>query len=133
LNEQRQYTQTSTHTGRSDRSKLGKDLRQGSYREQAAKWYKSKQWQQLRQHILTKHPYCQCPYHKGADRSAPSEVVDHITPHRGDKRTFFNASNLQGMSKHCHDKHKQRQERSGLIAGTDSQGNPIDPHANWWD
>jgi 5-methylcytosine-specific restriction endonuclease McrA len=129
--EQRQHTQTSTDRPSTTGRKLGKDLQQG-YRAEAAKWYKSKQWQQLRQHILAKQPYCQCIYHKGQDRTALSEVVDHITPHRGDKRTFFNATNLQALTKHCHDKHKQRQERSGVIAGTDSQGNPIDPSANWW-
>jgi 5-methylcytosine-specific restriction endonuclease McrA len=129
--EQGQHTQTSTDRPRTTGRKLGKDLQQG-YRAEAAKWYKSKQWQQLRQHILAKQPYCRCIYHKGQDRTALSEVVDHITPHRGDRRTFFNANNLQGMSKRCHDGVKQQFENTGKWRGSDSQGNPIDTNADWW-
>jgi len=105
---------------------------QADYRKQAAKWYKSKQWQQLRSAQLTKQPYCQCPHHKG--KTMPANVVDHITPHRGNKSLFFNVRNLQSMLKRCHDKYKQSQEKggSGFMQGCDEQGNPLSAAHDWY-
>lgn len=86
----------------------------------------------MRQHQLAKHPYCQCPMHKGQDKSAIAAVVDHIDPHRGDRRKFFDARNVQSLTKRCHDSLKQEQERSGSFRGCDTQGNPIDQRSHWW-
>lgn len=33
----------------------------------------------------------------------PSQVVDHIEPHRGDQRLFWRRSNWQPLCKRCHD------------------------------
>jgi len=41
-------------------------------------------------------------YHPGA-RVAPSSVVDHIRPHRGDQTLFWAEWNLQAISKAAHD------------------------------
>lgn len=101
-----------------------------SYREQANKWYKSSRWQSIRKQQLSRHPYCQCPHHAGGHVKA--EVVDHIEPHRGDSKLFWNTKNLQSMSKQCHDAGKQKFERSGYWSGCDENGNPIDQNAGWW-
>ena len=41
-------------------------------------------------------------------------VADHITPHRGDERLFWDRDNLQCLCRECHDSTKQAQERRGL-------------------
>ncbi|WP_330848890.1 HNH endonuclease [Mangrovicoccus ximenensis] len=43
---------------------------------------------------------------------APAQVVDHIQPHRGDQSLFWDVSNWQALCKCCHDREKQRQERT---------------------
>jgi 5-methylcytosine-specific restriction endonuclease McrA len=80
---------------------------------------------------LARHPYCQCPHHKKAKVEA--NVVDHITPHKGDTRLFFNPRNLQSMTKECHDRFKQSQDRggSGFDVGCDAQGSPLNHDHHW--
>jgi len=109
-------------------------MAEANYRQQAAKWYKSRAWQQLRSAQLSAHPYCQCPHHKGKDRSAVATIVDHKTPHRGNKAVFFDRKGLQSMTKQCHDSFKQSQERggAGFKRGCDEHGNPLLAEHEWW-
>jgi hypothetical protein len=46
-----------------------------------------------------------------------SPVVDHVIPHRGDPRLFWDEANLQAVSKVYHDSVKQAQERgaAGIV------------------
>jgi 5-methylcytosine-specific restriction enzyme A len=37
-------------------------------------------------------------------------VVDHITPHRGDERLFWDTANHQAMAKRCHDPKTARED-----------------------
>nr|DAZ53348.1 MAG TPA: HNH endonuclease [Caudoviricetes sp.] len=37
-------------------------------------------------------------------RYTKATVVDHITPHRGDPRLFWDEANWQPMCKQCHDR-----------------------------
>lgn len=65
--------------------------------------YDSK-WRQAREAFLKDHPACvRC--------GAPSSVVDHITPHRGDLKLFWSRRNWQALCRSCHSRWKQRQER----------------------
>lgn len=41
-------------------------------------------------------------------------VCDHIKPHRGDERLFWDRANLQTLCKPCHDSLKQVEEQSSL-------------------
>ena len=102
------------------------------YKEQAEKWYKSARWKHIRQSQLSRQPYCQCPHHKG--QKIKAEVVDHKIPHKGDSRLFWDTSNLQSMTKQCHDSFKQSQERggSGFNRGCDEFGNPLNDTHSWW-
>ena len=56
-------------------------------------------------------------------------VVDHITPHRGDQRLFWDRANWQPL---CHDHHdivKQRQEQGSAVKGAVGvDGRPIGAH-----
>lgn len=77
------------------------DKRRPSARERG---YTSK-WQAARAAFLAVHRYCvRC--------SAPATVVDHIVPHRGDDRLFWDRANWQPMCASCHSSAKQSEERS---------------------
>ena len=95
-------------------------------------WYSSKRWRRLRAEILAKQKYCQCPHHRG--KCVEANVVDHIIPHKGDTKLFWDRSNLQVLTKECHDKYKQSQERggAGFDMGCDAQGNPLNPDSDWF-
>lgn len=61
-------------------------------------------WDRARAEYLKANPRCvMC--------GAPSRVVDHKTPHRGDKRLFWLRSNWQALCTPCHSSRKQREER----------------------
>lgn len=63
------------------------------------------EWRKARAEFLRQHPFC-------AMCGCPSSLVDHITPHRGDKALFWNWNNWQALCTSCHSRHKQRQERA---------------------
>jgi 5-methylcytosine-specific restriction enzyme A len=94
-------------------------------------WYKSRRWKKLRLKHLKKEPYCQCPHHKG--KMVEGNVVDHIKPHKGDTRLFWDENNLQTLTKPCHDKFKQSEERGGrgFNQGCDVHGNPLNDLDHW--
>ena len=60
-------------------------------------------WRKARLDYLAAHPFCKC--------GKLATVVDHIKPHRGDQRLFWDRVNWQPMCKPCHDGRKQREER----------------------
>ncbi|WP_343040029.1 HNH endonuclease signature motif containing protein [Methylocystis heyeri] len=41
----------------------------------------------------------------------PATVVDHITPHKGDIKLFWDRKNWQPLCEPCHNSRKQREER----------------------
>jgi 5-methylcytosine-specific restriction protein A len=48
---------------------------------------------------------------RGAGRIEAATIVDHVTPHKGDRRLFWDKSNWQSLCKPCHDRDKQSLER----------------------
>lgn len=42
-------------------------------------------------------------------------LVDHVTPHRGDKVLFWNWNDWQALCTRCHSGAKQRQERCNVL------------------
>jgi 5-methylcytosine-specific restriction endonuclease McrA len=87
-------------------------------------WYRTQQWRALSRAILSdpRNARCAC----GCQRA--SQVVDHVKPHRGDARLFWDTRNLQALSAHCHNSAKQRAERLGYGTEIDaSTGWPRDP------
>lgn len=80
-------------------------------------------WFKLRAHHLKRHSRCNFCGELG-------QVVDHIIPHKGSRRLFFDPSNLQTLCKKCHDSTKQKMERS-TQAGSNLDGTPINPPP-WW-
>lgn len=86
-------------------------------------------WQKARSTFLQQHPLCR--NHESRGLVVAATVVDHIVPHRGDQKLFWDTSNWQALCKQCHDSDKQRLEKSGTVAGCDMSGIPIDPSHHW--
>ncbi len=81
-------------------------------------WYNTKRWRELRQKVLIRDGYlCQKTGEilSGKYPAPNSPVVDHIRPHRGDEKLFWDIDNLQSVSKAYHDGDKQRIEKGGVV------------------
>lgn len=59
-------------------------------------------WQKARARYLKAHPLC--VFCKREGKLEKATVVDHITPHRGDRVLFWDEANWQALCKPCHDK-----------------------------
>ena len=70
-------------------------------RGSAAKRGYGSKWQKARKTFLAKHPLCEECLKKG--KTAPATVVDHIIPHRGNMKLFWDVNNWQALCKHHHD------------------------------
>lgn len=57
-------------------------------------------WGKARAAYLLKHPICVTCEQRRDFR--PATVVDHIVPHRGDKRLFWDSENWQALCATCH-------------------------------
>jgi len=82
-------------------------------------------WQQERKRFLAMRPLCRRCEHKGKVEIAT--VVDHIIPHGGDPKLFWDRSNWQPLCKRCHDGAKQQQEKIGYVKDIGLDGFPTDP------
>lgn len=70
--------------------------------------YDSK-WRTARNRFLKANPLCiRC---KEEGRLVKATVVDHVKPHRGDKKLFWDESNWQALCKRCHDKKTMTEDR----------------------
>jgi 5-methylcytosine-specific restriction protein A len=80
------------------------DAQRGSARERG---YDSR-WAKARATYLAEHPLCvECLKH-GAYVEAT--VVDHIVPHKGDQKLFWDTGNWQPLCKPCHDRKTARED-----------------------
>lgn len=62
--------------------------------------YYTARWREMRAEQLIMEPYCRdCVAH--GVRSAATDV-DHIVPHRGDRKLFYDKTNLQSLCHSCH-------------------------------
>jgi 5-methylcytosine-specific restriction protein A len=78
-------------------------------------WYKTARWQRLRWSVLVAAQFtCKfCGWTALTKEQNALLVADHRHPHRGDASLFWDVENLQCLCKPCHDRDKQRTERSG--------------------
>lgn len=65
-------------------------------------------WREARANFLTLNPLCKECLKEG--RAEPATRVDHIIPHRGDKRLFWDRSNWQGLCETHHNRKTARGE-----------------------
>ena len=82
------------------------------------KWYKTAAWQRLRKKQLALEPLCRFCKKNGIIKTA--NTVDHITPHRGNMKKFFEGP-FQSLCHECHSGIKQKIEKSGEF-GCDESG-----------
>lgn len=89
--------------------------------------YKTRRWtDDVRPRILDAADYrCRFCADQGFTRLAT--VVDHITPHKGDLKLFWDETNLQALCAPCHNGAKAQIERGGYSAMTNQNGWPSDP------
>ena len=66
-------------------------------------------WEKARRRFLKAHPLCvRC---MEQERLVKASVVDHIVPHRGDAKLFWDESNWQALCKSCHDHKTMTEDR----------------------
>jgi 5-methylcytosine-specific restriction protein A len=65
--------------------------------------YTSK-WQRYSRAFLKRNPLCVCDECKKLPVPLPAQVTDHIIPHKGDSKLFWDKSNHQALNKRCHDR-----------------------------
>jgi len=82
------------------RDDLGQELQRDGRQHAAARGY-GWRWQQARTGYIAKHPLCASCAANGL--TSATELVDHIIPHRGDMRLFWERSNWQALCNWCHE------------------------------
>lgn len=65
-------------------------------------------WERARLRFLGEHPLCVVCEREG--RLTAASVVDHITPHKGDQRLFWDESNWQPLCAPCHSEKTARED-----------------------
>lgn len=78
--------------------------------DRTAKMY-TYQWRKASKEFLKKHPLC--VHCEREARLTPATEVDHIKPHGGDRKLFWNKNNWQPLCKSCHSK-KTAEEDGGF-------------------
>jgi 5-methylcytosine-specific restriction protein A len=79
------------------------DIKKHTYRLSAARRGYGSKWQRARQAFLGQHPLCECEECRRTGRILIATVVDHIKPHKGDMKLFWDRDNWMPMAKQCHD------------------------------
>jgi 5-methylcytosine-specific restriction endonuclease McrA len=69
-------------------------------------------WQRARGFFLQRNPLCR--FCDAAGRTELASVVDHIKPHQGDMKLFWDRDNWQPLCKPCHDSTKKMIEGGKL-------------------
>ena len=101
-----------------------RDNRRSDAAQQYHRWYKTKEWRDLRANQLRGEPHCrQC---LARNVTTLATVCDHITPHRGDRHMFL-AGPFQSLCKQCHDSSAQSRDSGGkgFDKGCDADGYPL--------
>lgn len=88
------------------------------------KLYFTREWRQAKIDQLARQPWCERPVHS---RPVLATVVNHRTPHKGDRKLFFDPNNHQSVCKPCHDGPIQSEERRGFSRAVGADGWPTDP------
>lgn len=82
-------------------------------------------WRKARNLFLMEHPLCCFCDKKG--EVVEASVVDHIVPHKGNDKLFWDVNNWQALCKTCHQSTKQFIENRGYSKDIGADGWPTDP------
>lgn len=88
-----------TRKGYCEQHKTSKTL-YDLHRESSARRGYNSRWRKAREEYLAKHPLCQSCMLQG--KRITATVVDHITPHKGDKKLFWDSTNWRPLCASCH-------------------------------
>ena len=66
-------------------------------------------WRKASKQFLRAHPLCEECQKQG--KFVMATVVDHIVPHRGDEKLFWDRSNWRALCKRCHDRKTMTEDR----------------------
>jgi 5-methylcytosine-specific restriction protein A len=80
-------------------------------RASAARRGYGRRWRKARAAFLASHPLCAACQAEG--HVVPATVVDHVVPHRGDQKLFWDRTNGAPACKPCHDAKTAREGRWG--------------------
>ncbi len=78
--------------------------RKGTYHE----LYNKKEWRNARRDYLIKNPFCVICLTK--NKQAIANTVDHIKPHKGDLKLFWNRNNWQSLCTQHHSEKSARED-----------------------
>ena len=85
-----------------------REYRSSEHKKEAARLYRTGQWQALRRQQLTMKPLCaEC---LRAGKYTLASEVDHVIPHRNDPQLFFDPANLQSLCRSCHSSKTARED-----------------------
>lgn len=100
-------------------------------RASAARRGYGRRWRQARELFLRAHPLCVACGRHGL--VVPATVVDHITPHKGNRKLFWDRSNWQALCKGCHDEKTLGEQGKSQykMPGCTTGGYPTDPRHPW--
>ena len=68
-------------------------------------------WRKARDAYLADPKNALCVMCLKRGKVTAATVVDHIVPHKGNDRLFWDRDNWQSLCKRCHDSDKQKEER----------------------
>lgn len=80
-------------------------IRSASKRGYNARWRKASKL------FLQAYPLCAECMKQTPPRYVKATIVDHIEPHRGDQKLFWDRNNWQPLCKRCHDRKTMTEDR----------------------
>jgi 5-methylcytosine-specific restriction protein A len=72
------------------------------------RWYRIARWRRLRQQVLVEQAY-QCA-NPACRQVVLEQDIDHVIPHQGDVKLFWDRANLQALCRPCHTRKTLRGE-----------------------
>jgi 5-methylcytosine-specific restriction enzyme A len=87
-------------------------------------------WEKAARRFLLKHPVC-TRFGKDKGCTAIAQHVDHVTPHSGDLRLFWDRRNWQGLCQPCHNRKTAKERSSRRPMLYDENGMPVAPDHHW--
>ena len=83
-------------------------------------------WSAAARLYLDANPLCR--FHEDRGETAAAECVDHIVPHKGDLKLFWDRANWQPLCHSCHNRLKAQIESRGYHDHCGPDGLPTDPN-----
>lgn len=87
-----------THDAAHDRETTRRAQEYDKARGTAAERGYDGDWREASRKYLRDHPYCECDACRSSFAPHDADTVDHIVPHNGDLRLFWDRSNWRAMS-----------------------------------